>query len=75
MNDSCFMEPMLKMSAISTHRDLTEAFVEPMVSGFVLTQLLWKVGCEAKVTSHYAYWWAYSEFRNRRLSISIRFSE
>ena len=31
-NDSFFMEPMVKISAILTHRGLTEAFVEHTVS-------------------------------------------
>jgi len=36
------MEPILKMSAISTLKDLTEAFVGLMVSGLLVTPLLWK---------------------------------
>ena len=32
MNDSCFMEPTLRTSAVSTHRDLTEVSVESTVS-------------------------------------------
>ena len=32
MNGSCFMEPTLRTSAISTHRDLTEVSVESTVS-------------------------------------------
>ena len=61
MNGSCFMEPTLKMSATSTLKDLTEASMGPMVSGFVMTQLFW-VGCEAKVIAHYAHWSAYLTF-------------
>jgi len=34
VNGSCFMEPMLKMSTISTLKDLTEAYVGLMVSGY-----------------------------------------
>ena len=32
LKDSFFMEPILKMSVISTLKDLTEAYVGPMVS-------------------------------------------
>ena len=39
-NDSSFMEPMVKISAILTHRDLTEAFVEHTVSLYSLPGLL-----------------------------------
>lgn len=35
-NGSCFMEPILKMSAISTLEDLTEASVGSMVSGYTI---------------------------------------
>ena len=33
---SCFMEPILKMSATSTLKDSTEASVGPMVSGYTI---------------------------------------
>ena len=36
MNGSCFMEPTLNMSAISTLKDLTEASVGPTVSGHTI---------------------------------------
>ena len=36
MNGSCFMEPMLKISAISTLKDLTEVSVGSMVSGYTI---------------------------------------
>ena len=36
MNGSCFMEPTLKMSAISTLKDLTGAYVGLMVSGYTI---------------------------------------
>ena len=36
MNGGCFMEPILKMSTILTLKDLTEASVGPMVSGYTI---------------------------------------
>ena len=36
MNGSCFMEPILKITAISTLKDLTEVSVESMVSGYTI---------------------------------------
>ena len=39
MSGSCFMELTLKMSATSTLKDLTEVYVELMVSGFITIAL------------------------------------
>ena len=36
MNGSCFMEPTLEMSTTSTLKDLTEASVGKMVSGYTI---------------------------------------
>ena len=49
VNSSCFMEPLLKMSAISTPKDLTEASVGSMVSGYTIA-LEGKEGLETKLT-------------------------
>jgi len=52
VNGSCFMEPTLKMSATSTLKDLTEAYVGPMVSGYTIALEGERV-CVTKVTVTY----------------------
>ena len=40
MSDSCFMGPILRTSAISTHRGSTEASVGLMVSVYIVDRLI-----------------------------------